>query len=100
MESFDPRTTALVLVDLQKGILGFPLAPASGASVLEAGARLAKRFRASGAAVVLTNVTWAANFADALQQPVDKTLPGPPQLPPEWGTFPPGPVPEPGEIVI
>jgi NAD(P)-dependent dehydrogenase (short-subunit alcohol dehydrogenase family)/nicotinamidase-related amidase len=89
MESFDPRTTALVLVDLQKGILGFPLAPTPGAAVLEVGARLAKRFRAAGATVVLTNVTWAANFADALQQPVDRPLPGPPQLPPDWAAFPP-----------
>ena len=69
MDSLDPRTTALVLVDLQKGILGFPLAPHSGPSVLNAGARLAKRFRAAGAAVVLTRVSWSGNFADALQQP-------------------------------
>jgi NAD(P)-dependent dehydrogenase (short-subunit alcohol dehydrogenase family)/nicotinamidase-related amidase len=100
MESFDPRTTALILVDLQKGILGFPLAPTPGASVLEVGARLAKRFRASGATVVLTNVTWAANFADALQQRVDKPLPGPPQLPPEWAAFPPELEHNPLDIVI
>ena len=42
MDSLDPRTTALVLVDLQKGILGFPLAPHSGAAVLQAGALLAR----------------------------------------------------------
>ena len=88
MDSLDPRTTALVLVDLQKGILGFPLAPHSGAAVLQVGAQLAKRFRAAGAPVVLTRVTWSGNFADALQQPVDRPLPGPAELPSEWGDFP------------
>ncbi len=88
MDSLNPRTTALVLVDLQKGILGFPLAPHSGAAVLRSGAQLAKRFRAAGAAVVLTRVTWSSNFADALQQPVDRPLPGPAELPSEWGDFP------------
>ena len=88
MDSLDPRTTALVLVDLQKGILGFPLAPHSGAAVLQAGAQLVKRFRAAGATIVLTRVTWSGNFADALQQRVDRPLPGPAQLPPEWGDFP------------
>src|ERR1700675_2797711 len=100
MDSLDPRTTALVLVDLQKGILGFPLAPTSGAAVLQVGAQLAKRFRAAGAAVVLTNVTWSANFADALQQPVDRPLPGPSQLPAHWSDFPPELDHSPGDIVI
>ena len=88
MDSLDPRTTALVLVDLQKGILGFPLAPHSGAAVLQVGAQLAKRFRAAGATVALTRVTWSRNFADALQQPVDRPLPGPAELPSGWSDFP------------
>jgi len=88
MDSFDPRTTALVLVDLQKGILGFPLAPHSGAAVLQVGAQLARRFRAAGATVALTRVTWSGNFVDALQQPVDRPLPGPAELPSGWGDFP------------
>jgi hypothetical protein len=36
MDRLNPRTTALVLVDLQKGILGFPLAPHSGAASWQA----------------------------------------------------------------
>ena len=88
MDALDPRSTALVLVDLQQGILGFPLQPNSSAAVLGAGAQLARRFRAAGATVVLTRVTWSADFADALQQPVDRPLPGPAQLPVEWADFP------------
>ena len=100
MDSLDPRTTALVLVDLQKGILGFPLAPHSGAAVLQSAAQLAKRFRAAGAAVVLTRVTWSRNFADALQQPVDRPLPGPAELPTEWGDFPAALEENAGDIII
>ena len=100
MDSLDPRTTALVLVDLQKGILGFPLAPHSGAAVLQVGAQLARRFRAAGATVALTRVTWSGNFVDALQQPVDRPLPGPAELPSEWGDFPAELEANAGDIVI
>src|SRR5882762_5157335 len=100
MDALDPRTTALVLVDLQKGILGFPLQPNSSAAVLGAGAQLAKRFRAAGATVVLTRVTWAADFADALQQPVDRPLPGPAELPVEWAAFPPELEQGPRDIIV
>jgi hypothetical protein len=68
MQRFDPRTSSLLLVDLQRRILGLPLAPNSGDAVLAVGARRAKCFGAAGAAVVRTNVTWAGNFADDPQQ--------------------------------
>jgi NAD(P)-dependent dehydrogenase (short-subunit alcohol dehydrogenase family)/nicotinamidase-related amidase len=100
MDNLDPRTTALVLVDIQKAILGFPLAPYSGADLVPVCAQLAKRFRAAGAAVVLTNVTWSSNFADALQQPVDRPMGGPSVLPKEWSDFPSELDQSPGDIVI
>src|SRR5258707_4420227 len=77
MQNFDPNTTALVLIDLQKGILGMPLAPHSGADVLKTGGELADRFRRSGAPVVLVNVAFSPDFKDALRQPVDKPFPMP-----------------------
>ena len=77
MTTFGPRTTALVLIDLQNGILGMPLAPRSGAEVLATATDLAARFRAAGAAVVPVHVGWSADFADALKQPVDRPMPRP-----------------------
>ncbi|WP_327705696.1 isochorismatase family protein [Streptomyces decoyicus] len=53
-------TTALVLIDLQKGIAGLPCAPVPPAEVIERGARLAAAFRARGLPVVLVNVTGGA----------------------------------------
>ena len=42
----DAKTTALILIDLQRGILAMPLAPHSAATVYERSRRLADRFRA------------------------------------------------------
>jgi nicotinamidase-related amidase len=76
--NLDPKTTALVLIDLQKGIVGRALAPYSGADVLKAGKELAQQFRAAGAPVILVSVRWAADFKDALRQPVDQPFAPPP----------------------
>jgi nicotinamidase-related amidase len=72
MTSLDPRITALVLVDLQNGIVGMPLSPRAGSEVVSICIDLAEHFREAGAPVVLVNVAWAKDFGDALRQPVDK----------------------------
>ncbi|HEV2675317.1 MAG TPA: hydrolase [Aliidongia sp.] len=77
MDTLDPRTTALVLIDLQKGILPFGQGPRSGAEVLAAAGPLAIRCREVGAPVVLVRVGWAPDFADAPKQPVDRAPPLP-----------------------
>jgi nicotinamidase-related amidase len=59
MPRYDPATTALVLIDLQKGILRRDLAPHGSAQVLAAGLDLAARFRAARAPVVLVHVDFA-----------------------------------------
>jgi len=78
MQNLDPKTTALVLIDLQKGIVGRPLGPHSGADVLKASIGLAEVFRSAGAPVVLVNVAFAADFKDALHPPVDQPMAMPP----------------------
>jgi nicotinamidase-related amidase len=79
MIQLDPKTTALVLIDLQKGITGRPeLAPHSGDDVVKTSLDLAARFRSAGAPVVLVNVAFAKDFKDALRQPVDAPFVPPP----------------------
>ncbi len=56
MIALDPKTTALVLIDLQTGILGRKLAPVSADELLARGKALAEKFRAARAPVVLVNV--------------------------------------------
>jgi len=88
MDKLDPRRTALVLIDLQQGILPFAGGPHTAATVLEHAGRLATRFRSLGAPVVLVRVGWSADFSDALRQPVDQAPPLPAKLPDSWWDFP------------
>ena len=90
MLALDPRTTALILIDVQKGVLAMPLAPHGAAQVVQNAARLGLHFDEVGALVVLVHVAFAANAADRLSQPVDAASPAPPGgLPADWAEFAP-----------
>jgi len=78
MLKLDPKTTALVLIDLQKGILARSLAPHSADDVIKRAHELADRFRLEGAPVVLVNVRFSKDFKDALRLPVDQPSVQPP----------------------
>jgi nicotinamidase-related amidase len=98
--NLDPRTTALVMIDLQKGILGRPLLPHSAAEVMERATELGGRFRRAGAAVVWVRVSWSPDFGDALRQPVDKPFEHPAEgFPADSASFPKGLV-EPSDLTI
>jgi len=97
--SLDPRTTALVLIDLQKGILPNAKAPYTAEAVLANAAALAQAFRAARAAVVRVRVGFAPDFADRLSPPVDSPTPADP-LPADWAEDP-APLPaQAGDIAI
>ena len=49
MIALNPKTTALVLIDLQNGILGRKLAPISADDLVARGKMLADRFRVARA---------------------------------------------------
>ncbi|HEX4740607.1 MAG TPA: hydrolase [Caulobacteraceae bacterium] len=74
MITLSAATTALILLDLQKGVFAHQLAPYSGEAVLARGKELARRFRGAKAPVVLVNVAFAPDFNDALKAPVDRPL--------------------------
>jgi nicotinamidase-related amidase len=88
--TLDPRTTALVLIDLQQGVLALPLAPYRADQVMENAVSLGKHFSEAGATVVLVHVAFSDNAADRLKQPVDAPSPAPPGgLPPGYSAFAP-----------
>jgi nicotinamidase-related amidase len=88
--NLDPRTTALVLIDLQKGVLQRPLVPRTAAQVVEKAAELGRHFETVGGTVVLVHVAFSGNAVDRLNQPVDSPMPTPPGgLPPEFSEFAP-----------
>ncbi|MEZ0106557.1 nicotinamidase-related amidase [Catenulispora sp. EB89] len=64
LTTLDPKT-ALVLIDLQHGIVAPPAVPYSGTEVVARGKELADAFRAHGLPVVLVNVSFSPDFADA-----------------------------------
>lgn len=92
------KETALVLIDLQQGIVGLDLAPHSGAKVVEHAAKLADRFRQAKAPVVLVRVTFSPDGADALKAETDFKPNF--QRPANWAEFVPAIGPKEGDIVI
>lgn len=87
MLSLNPAETALVLIDLQEGILPYAGGPHSAQDVLTRAAALARHFRAHQAPVILVRVGWSPSFDDALKQPVQES-PHARQLPENWLTYP------------
>jgi len=86
MEKLDPRTTALVLIDLQKGIAAFAGGPHSSAEVNARAGRLAARFRELKAPVVLVRVGWSADGGDMLH-PLADEAPRNTTLPANWWEY-------------
>ena len=85
MLQLDPKRSALVMIDLQKGILGRELHPRPAAQVVAGAKDIAAKFRAAGAPVVWVTVGWAPDYADAPRAPVDEAMPRPPGgFPPEF----------------
>jgi nicotinamidase-related amidase len=70
----EPGKTALVVIDLQKGIVAIPSAPRPSSEVVARAAQLAKALRAKGGFVALVRVTPSADGKDGLK-PVTDAIP-------------------------
>ena len=95
MITLNPRTTALVLIDLQVGVLGRKLAPISADELVARGKALAETFRAARAPVVLVNVVLKLGP----ERQVDEPTPLPKTLPAGFADLAPG-LAGPGDILI
>jgi nicotinamidase-related amidase len=69
--TIDPQT-ALVVIDLQNGVTAMPGAPVPTSDVIKNSVELADAFRERGLPVVLVNVTFAEDFADAMPGRTDQ----------------------------
>lgn len=83
MLALDKPSTAVVLIDLQQGILPFAQAPYDSQTIVRQAKRLADTARAEGVLVVRVRVGWHADLADRPSQPTDQAAPIA-ELPPQW----------------
>jgi len=97
--SLDPLTTALVVIDLQRGIVGIPTVPHTAADVVTRATRLVARFRERKSVVILVHVD---------PGPTGELFPYPitdierPRLTPAagWSEFVPEMTPQAGDVVV
>jgi nicotinamidase-related amidase len=97
--SLDPKTTALILIDLQKGITGRSTAPHTAPEVISNAVRMAERCRAAGATVILVRVAFAADGSDRLRTPTDEQFPAVAPAA-DWSEIVPELGPKTGDIVV
>jgi len=72
MSLYDPKTTALISIDLQAFILNRALAPHSAQQIVDNTASIAKKLKADGGTTIFVTVGFSADYADAVNQPVDE----------------------------
>lgn len=71
----DPHRAALVVIDLQQGIVGMDAKPRSSHEVVANAARLASHMRSHGGLVVLVRVAFEADGKDRLMPLIDQAIP-------------------------
>ncbi|MGA2918712.1 hydrolase [Methanoregula sp.] len=92
------KTTALVVIDLQKGITGRPMEPHTAQEVVKNAAHLVKTFRKNSMPVFLVHVVTSPETM--LQAKSDTTFSRPASMPPDWSEFVPEIAPVPSDVVI
>lgn len=99
--NLDPRTTAIVVIDLQKGIVNHPgTQPYSAQQVIANAVRILDAARAAGAQPVLVHVGFSADWADALKSTVDEQMRVTANMPQDWSDLLPELKQQAGDIVI
>lgn len=95
----DLKKTALVMIDLQRGIIGMPCEPYSGPEVVERAGQLTEAFRDQGGFVVFVKVSFH-DGQDALQPATDEPAAGGGTRPEGWDEFIPELSPQKGDLVV
>jgi nicotinamidase-related amidase len=94
--SLDSKTTALVLIDLQNGIVARQLSPHSSQNVVRSSIQIADALRLKGGVIVFVRVL----LGETLTLPVDSPLPRPGAVPPQASELVAEIKPEPGDHLV
>jgi nicotinamidase-related amidase len=97
--TIDKSKTALVVIDLQKGIAGRPTAPHDSGTVIRNAAAIADAFRKNGMPVFLVRVTPSPDGKDSLH-PIADAEPWSQVRQPDWADIVPEMGPKSGDFVI
>ncbi|HET7433999.1 MAG TPA: hydrolase [Thermoanaerobaculia bacterium] len=101
LPNFAPQTTALIVIDLQHGIVARDTAPHAAKDVVARVARLSSRMRDAGATIVFVRVAFSADDRDRLKAHADQPAPASvADLPPEWSQLVPELGVQPSDLVI
>jgi len=98
--TIDISKTALVVIDLQKGIVGHATAPYKSEEVVNNAASIAEAFRSKKMPVFLVRVKPSADGKDALHPVTDDENPWSQTPPPDWADIVPEMGPRPDDFVI
>ena len=96
----DKKRTALVVIDLQKGITSMPTKPYEAGSVIANAARLAAAFRENDMPVFLVRVKSSADAKDRLDPVADMKMRMSLPAPADWSDIVPELGPEPSDFII
>ncbi len=97
----EPARTALVVIDLQRGIVAMPSAPRSSTEVVGRAAQIATALRAAGGTIVIVRVSPSADGKDGLKPITDAPVQaGGRTLPPDWAEIVPELAPQTSDVII
>ena len=97
---FEPHHTAVIVIDLQKGIAGLQGGPYSGAEVVANSAKLLDAARSTGAQPILVHVGRSVDGKDGLKNISDEPIRIAGSMPPDWTELVPELNRQPNDIVI
>jgi nicotinamidase-related amidase len=96
----EPRRTAVVVIDLQKGIVGFPGSPHAAAIVIANAVELLDAARSVGAQPILVHVGRSPDGGDGLEVACDEPMRMAGALPLDWSELIPELNRQPSDLVI
>lgn len=98
--TLDPVRTAVVVIDLQKGILGRATQPHTAATVVANTTLILRAARRAGVRPILVHVGGSADSLDRLKPTADEPMRHAAPLPPDWSELVPELEQAPGDLVI
>ncbi|MDO6414284.1 isochorismatase family protein [Sphingomonas sp. BIUV-7] len=72
--AFDPRSTALLLIDPQNWTLGLPIRPYAKAPLIEKMVTTMQALRDAGGTLIVSRAAFSEGYADMIRTPVDVVL--------------------------